>query len=148
MDSHPDSVPIPIMMEFKTADERLEAAGGAKVIPWDDETLLKGLDEEIRSVFGPDQLLTPDDVRRGNLTLEESVLQYGWPDLDSARGRIFFLMDNGPDHEVRYAYNKGRPNLEGRVLFTNAAPGDSDCAFQKVRHYENYPSLKQLLKKM
>lgn len=128
MDSHPHSVPIPVMMEFKTADRNLTAAA----IEWDNQELLAGLDDEIRSVFGPDQLLTPDDVRRGNLTLEQSILQHGWPDLDSARGRIFFLMDNGPDHKVRYAYHKDRPNLEGRLLFTSSAPGNSDCAFQKV----------------
>jgi hypothetical protein len=134
LDAHPDSVPIPIMMEFKTADARTEAAGGARVIRWDNETLLAGLDAEIRSVFPPQQLITPDDLRRNGSTLEESVLSHGWPNLDSARGRIFFLMDNGPEHEVRYKYKEGRPNLEGRVLFTNSAPGQTDCAFQKVSY--------------
>jgi hypothetical protein len=133
MDQHPQSIPIPIMMELKTAEQRYVDAGGhAQIIAWDDAELLQGLDDEIRSVFEPEQLITPDDIRRGNKTLEESVLLYGWPDLDSARGRIFFLMDNGPDHVARYKYIEDRPNLEGRVLFTNAAVGDADCAFQKV----------------
>ena len=136
MDEHPMSVPIPIMMEFKTADRNL----GAEVIEWDDEELLAGLDDEIRSVFPPEQLITPDDVRRGGLTLEESILKYGWPDLDSARGRLFVLMDNGPDNKIRDAYNKDRPNLEGRVLFTNSKPGESDCAFQKVMLTASLPS--------
>jgi hypothetical protein len=133
MDEHPDAVPIPIMMELKTAEQKHADKGGAKVIPWDRVELLDGLDEEIRSVFGPEQLLTPDDVRRfKNETLNDSILKYGWPDLDSARGRIFFLMDNGPTHIARTTYKTDRPNLEGRVLFTNANPGDTDCAFQKV----------------
>ncbi|KAJ4860668.1 phosphoinositide phospholipase c, ca2+-dependent domain-containing protein [Trichoderma breve] len=106
MDAHPDSVPLPIMMEFKTAEELGERLGGAKVVPWDTD-LLNLMDEEIRSVFDKSQLITPDDVRRDGLTLEESILKYGWPDLDSARGRIFFLMDNG-------------------------APGQGDCAFQRL----------------
>lgn len=131
MDAHPDSVPLPIMMEFKTAEELGERLGGAKVVPWDTD-LLNIVDEEIRSVFNKSQLITPDDVRREGLTLEESILKHGWPDLDSARGRIFFLMDNGPVHDVRDAYIEGRPNLEGRVLFTNSAPGQGDCAFQRV----------------
>lgn len=127
MDAHPQAVPIPIMMEFKTADRDL----GAKVIPWDGEGLLDGLDEEIVEVLGKQRLIVPDDLRQGNLTLEESVLSRGWPDLESARGKIFFLMDNG-ESDVRSAYIKGRPNLEGRVLFTNSVPGESNCAFQKV----------------
>ncbi|KFA62486.1 hypothetical protein S40285_08061 [Stachybotrys chlorohalonatus IBT 40285] len=132
MDAHPASVPIPIMVEFKSAETRAAALGGAQPIYWNSTELLAGFDEEIRSVFPPSQLITPDDIRRGNSTLEESVLQYGWPDLESARGRIFFLMDNGPDHAVRTAYIEGRPSLEGRVLFTNSAPGRPDTAFQKL----------------
>ncbi|GKT59892.1 acid phosphatase [Colletotrichum tofieldiae] len=129
---HPDHVPIPFMIEFKTSEAAIAAAGGASQIPWNDTALLQGLDDEIRSVFAPHELVTPDDIRRGNLTLEQSVLRYGWPDLESARGRVLFLMDNGPVHPVRDAYTDGRPNLEGRVLFTNSAPGNSDCAFQKL----------------
>ncbi|KAG9257796.1 uncharacterized protein F5Z01DRAFT_416232 [Emericellopsis atlantica] len=127
MDAHPLAVPIPIMMEFKTADRDL----GAKAIPWDGEGLLDGLDEEIVEILGRQRLIVPDDLRDGNLTLEESVLGRGWPDLDSARGKIFFLMDNG-ESDVRSAYIEGRPNLEGRVLFTNSQPGESSCAFQKL----------------
>jgi hypothetical protein len=130
-DAHRDHVPLPLMIELKTADARITALGGAAAIPWT-TTLLDGLDAEIRSVFPPERLITPDDIRRGNLTLEASVLRHGWPDLSSARGRLLFLMDNGPVHPFRDAYRDGRPNLEGRVLFTNAAPGDADCAFQKL----------------
>lgn len=143
MDVHPQAVPIPIMMELKIADEEL----GSTPYAWDhdDGALLDELDSEIRDVFGPDQLLTPDDLRipGGEASLEASVLRRGWPDLESARGRIFFLMDNGPDHVYRHAYNKGRPSLEGRVLFTNSEPGQSDCAFQKVHLLHNHipPSL-------
>ncbi|KND86761.1 hypothetical protein TOPH_08592 [Tolypocladium ophioglossoides CBS 100239] len=132
MDAHPRAVPIPIMMELKTADKRNEALGGARVIAWDNAMLLDGLDREIRSVFPARQLITPDDVRREGISLEESVLKYGWPDIESARGRIFFLMDNGPLGPIRDTYRKGKKNLEGRVLFTNARPGDADCAFQKL----------------
>lgn len=132
MDANPKAVPIPIMTEFKTADARGAALGGAKIVEWNDAKLLDSIDAEIRSVFGPKQLITPDDIRRNGHSLEESVLKFGWPNLDSARGRIFFLMDNGPVDKVRDKYIEGKENLEGRVLFTNAAPGDKDCAFQKV----------------
>lgn len=131
-EANPRHVPIPFMIEFKVSDAAVAAMGGASQIPWNSTTLLQGLDDEIRSVFGPQDLVTPDDLRRGNLTLEQSVLRHGWPDLESARGRVLFLMDNGPVNPVRDAYIAERPNLEGRVLFTNSAPGNSDCAFQKV----------------
>lgn len=131
VDDHPRAVPIPILLELKTAESIGGMIGGARVIPWNDTVLLDWLDAEIRSVFPPSQMIVPDDMRRDTTTLEASVLEHGWPDLDSARGRVFFVMDNGPRHRVRTAYIQGRPNLEGRVIFTNAAAGDPDCAFQK-----------------
>ncbi|OAA53739.1 PLC-like phosphodiesterase, TIM beta/alpha-barrel domain protein [Cordyceps fumosorosea ARSEF 2679] len=134
LDAHPRAVPIPILLELKTAESIGGLIGGAKVIAWNDTALLDFLDAEIRSVFPHEQLILPDDLRREDNpseTLEGAVLRRGWPDLDSARGRAFFLMDNGPVHPVRSAYIAGRPNLEGRMIFTNAAPGDPDCAFQK-----------------
>ncbi|KAI5855087.1 hypothetical protein GGS23DRAFT_590132 [Durotheca rogersii] len=142
-DAHPGHVPIPFMIEFKTAETG--TGGGVPPIPWDDSELLDGFDAEIRSVFPPSKLVTPDDIRRGNLTLEQSVLAYGWPDLESARGRVLFLMDNSPG-AIREVYTAQRPNLEGRVLFTNSAPGNADCAFQKLndpRGAENLANIQE-----
>jgi hypothetical protein len=40
-----------------------------------------------------------------------------------------FLMDNGGQYRADYL--AGHPTLRGRVLFTNANPGDPDAAFVK-----------------
>jgi hypothetical protein len=117
------------MLELKTTDPIAGALGGVAVPPWDGPAL-DNLDAEIRSVFGPSELITPDDVRRPGLTLEQSVLQRGWPSLRSARGRVMFLMDNDPG-PISAAYTAGRPSLQGRVLFTNSRPGRPDAAFVK-----------------
>jgi Phosphoinositide phospholipase C, Ca2+-dependent len=69
-------------------------------------------------------------VRRRGLTLRRSVLRRGWPTLREARGQVVFLMDNEPG-AISAAYTAGRPNLERRVLFTNAEPGARDAAFVK-----------------
>src|ERR1019366_8176846 len=84
------------------------------------------LDAEIRSVFPPRELITPDDVRGHYDTLNEAVLAGNWPTLNSARGKIIFLMDQRP---VGPIYLAGHPSLRGRVLFTNAEPGEPDAAF-------------------
>ncbi|OAA46739.1 PLC-like phosphodiesterase, TIM beta/alpha-barrel domain protein [Beauveria brongniartii RCEF 3172] len=131
--AHPRAVPIPILLEFTTAHPLGKFLGGTEVIAWNNTVLLDWVDAEIRSVFPREQMIVPDDLRRDELpTLEKAVLQRGWPDLESARGRVLFLMVNGPMHPVRSAYIKNRPNLEGRVIFTNAAPGNADCVFQKL----------------
>ena len=59
-------------------------------------------------------------------TLNEAVLAGNWPTLTSARGKVIFLMDQRP---VGPVYLDGHPSLRGRVLFTNAAPGQPDAAF-------------------
>ena len=127
--AHPQHVPIPIMLELKRSDARIVNVGGVVAPAWD-AAALDALDAEIRSVFDEDEMITPDDVRRRGHTLEGSVLEHGWPRLRDARGKVMFLLDNDPG-AIRDAYLAGRPNLEGRVLFTNARPGFSDAAFVK-----------------
>ena len=122
-------VPLLILLELKQSDERAVQAGGVVAPPWD-ATALDALDAEIRSVFGEQQLITPDDIRRRGLTLEQSVLRYGWPALKRSRGKVTFLLDNDPG-PIRDAYIAGRPNLERRVLFTNSRAGFQDAAFIK-----------------
>jgi hypothetical protein len=127
--ANPGHVPLLIMLELKGTDPVAGQAGGVQVPPWN-RRALNGLDGEIRSVLGRDELITPDDVRRPGLTLRQSVLRRGWPTLRRARGKVVFLMDNDPG-PIGAAYTRGRPSLQGRVLFTNARPGRPDAAFVK-----------------
>jgi len=127
--AHPEHVPIPIMLELKRSDSRIVNVGGVVAPAWDGAAL-NALDAEIRSVFGPGEMITPDVVRRRGRTLEQSVLRDGWPKLRDSRGKVMFLLDNDPG-AIRDAYIAGRPNLEGRVLFTNSRPGLQDAAFIK-----------------
>jgi hypothetical protein len=130
-DAHPDHTPIVIQLELKQSDPNVVAAGGVKAPPWD-ATQLAGIDKEIRSVFSERGLLTPDDVRRKGLTLEQSVLMDGWPTLDQARGKVLFFFDNGGEGEIRDLYRSGHPNLEGRAVFTRGPEGQPDAAVTEV----------------
>ncbi|HEV3480677.1 MAG TPA: phosphatidylinositol-specific phospholipase C1-like protein [Gaiellaceae bacterium] len=128
-DSNPGHVPLTILLELKRSDSRAVAQGGVVAPAWD-AAALNALDAEIRSVFREDDMITPDDVRRPGLTLEQSVLRYGWPSLKESRGQVIFLLDNDPG-PIRNAYRAGRPSLEGRVIFTNSRAGQPDAGFIK-----------------
>lgn len=130
-DQHPDHAPITIQLELKQSDPKVVAAGGVKAPPWDLANL-NSIDTEIRSVLSERQLLSPDDVRRKGLTLEKSVLTKGWPTLDQARGKVMFFFDNGGEGEIRDLYREGKPNLEGRAVFTRGAEGQPDAAVTMV----------------
>lgn len=124
--AHPGHLPIYVLIENK--DGKRDAP--YQVVPEEFTTpVFDALDKEIRSVFSPSQMITPDDVRGKRETLEEAILKDGWPALESARGKVVFLLDqrrSGP------AYLEGHPSLRGRVIFTNAEPGSPDAAFVEV----------------
>ena len=130
-DKHPDHVPITINLELKQSDPNVVAAGGVQSPPWD-AAALDGVDREIRSVFPEQTLLTADDVRKPGLTLEQSVLTKGWPKLDAVRGQVLFYFDNGGPGAIRDLYLAGKPNLEGRAVFTRGPEGRPDAAITQV----------------
>jgi hypothetical protein len=122
--AHPDHIPLFILVETKQGKPH----GPVQLTepePFTSSTF-DALDAEIRSVFPPDEIITPDDLRGHYRTLNEAVLAGGWPTLSSARGKVIFLMDQRP---VGPIYLAGHPSLRGRVLFTNAEPGEPDAAF-------------------
>jgi hypothetical protein len=130
-DRNPDHTPITISLELKQSDPKVVAAGGVQSPPWDAANLDR-IDAEIRSVFSEEELLTPDDVRKPGLTLEQSVLTKGWPKLDSVRGQVLFYFDNGGPGAIRDLYRTGKPNLEGRAVFTRGPEGEPDAAVTQV----------------
>ena len=129
--THPRHVPIFLQLELKQTDDRWEQFGGAVSPPWD-APQLDTVDTEIRSVFTEQELITADDLRRPGLTLEQSVLDQGWPTLSWARGKVLCFFDNGGPGTIRDTYLAGRSNLEGRAVFTRGNPGDPDAAITMV----------------
>lgn len=122
--SHPQNLPIYVLLETKQSD--LPAQYHATTPENFTSSTFDALDAEIRSVFPPNEMITPDQVRGEHKTLEEAVLRNNWPTLAAARGKVVFLMDQ---RSVGPVYLKGHPSLRGRVIFTNAEPGQPDCAF-------------------
>jgi hypothetical protein len=121
--AHPEHVPIFILVETKQGTiPKMNLTVPEPFTP----AVFDALDAEIRSVFSPDEIITPDDVRGSYPTLNAAVLAGNWPTLDSARGKVVFLMDQ---HPVTPVYLVGHPGLRGRVIFTNSTPGDADAAF-------------------
>ena len=118
-DAHQDAIPIGIQLEIKDNDPLTPAQ-------------FDSVDAEIRSVFPPERLITPDDVRGTHATLEEAVLTTGWPRLADSRGKVMFVLDNREDEYTA----GGHPSLEGRVAFAPSTPGRPDAAFLK----ENDPT--------
>ena len=121
---HPQHVPIFILVETKEGGLR-EMPDAVKTEPFT-PAVFDALDAEIRSVFKPNEMITPDEVRGKMPTMVEAIRAGGWPTLARARGRVILLMDQ---QHVGPVYTEGHPSLRGRILFTNALPGAPDGAF-------------------
>jgi hypothetical protein len=122
---HPKHVPIFILIELKEDSDGPELT---PPLPFD-EKLLAALEAEITSVFPRQKILAPDDVRRGQRSLPDALRKYGWPILDSVRGKVLFGMDN--ESAVRDLYLKGHPALEGRLLFVSVPRDNPAAAWMK-----------------
>ena len=112
--AHPDHLPILIMMNLK--DDNIPFPGATKVLPFD-AAAMDGVDAEIRRVFRPSEMITPDRVQGRFATLREAVASRGWPKLKAARGKVFFAIDEGPEKVA--VYRGQRRSLEGRAAFVN-----------------------------
>ncbi|WP_294248716.1 phosphatidylinositol-specific phospholipase C1-like protein [uncultured Sphingomonas sp.] len=105
---------LPIMVTINAADRPIHKPGVTDPLPLT-APLLDALDGEIRDVLKPNRMITPDDVRGNAKTLREAVTTKGWPTLESARGKIYFVLDTPSD--VSDTYRAGHPSLKGRPIF-------------------------------
>lgn len=88
------------------------------------------LEAEIRRVFDPDQLLTPDDVRGSASTLRGAVRNEEWPRLSAARGQVMLVLDE--TGRTLDAYRSGHPSLRGRAMFADAPENSPEGAVRIV----------------
>lgn len=112
--AHPDHLPILILINLK--EDSFNFPGATRALLFD-AAGMDAIDAEIRSVFGEDRLITPDQVQGHHLTLRDAVLAGAWPVLGAARGKVLFALDAPPDQVARY--RGARAVLEGRVMFVN-----------------------------
>ncbi len=80
---------------------------------------LDALDAEIRSIWPPERLLTPDDVQGSYGSLGQAVRESGWPTLGQTRDQIMFMLNNTDDNHYE-DYTADGTSLAGRVMFVRA----------------------------
>lgn len=125
--AHPDHTPILLMFNAKA--DASAWPGGMTALPFD-AAAFDALDAEVRAVFPPDALITPDDVQGRYPTLRDAVLHDNWPTVAQARGKVLFALDEGPD--VVAVYRGTRRSLEGRVFFVNTDESSPAAAYLTI----------------
>ena len=110
--AHPEHVPIYILVETKEGSPK-----NLKLTEPEPFTtsVFDALDVEIRSIFPSSEMITPDDVRGQYPTLNAAILAGAWPTLQSARGKVVFLLDQPRRHSGLHG---GPPVVAGpRALY-------------------------------
>jgi hypothetical protein len=110
--AHPNH--LPILIALHANDARTPMPGATRPLPFDADAFA-ALDAEIRAVFQPGELITPDQVKGAHQTLREAVQTSGWPNLGAARGKVIFLLDDPAQKTDLYA--GAAKSLEGRPMF-------------------------------
>jgi hypothetical protein len=121
--AHPSHVPIVVTMNVK------DPLPGAPVPPGEpslDAEAWDALDREIVRGIGRQRLFTPDDLRGEHDSPCDAALSEAWPELDDARGKLLFVLDESAEKIASYA--AGHPALRGRMLFVNALEGRAESA--------------------
>lgn len=121
--AHPQHAPIMILINAK--DGKL-GPGSPAALKFD-AAAFDRLDAEIRSVFKPAQLITPDEVQGKFATLREATRAGNWPTLGQARGRVLFVLDESDDKIA--LYRGARKSLEGRAMFATVKEDSPAAAY-------------------
>lgn len=86
------------------------------------DAFFEDLEAELLAAWPREKVITPDVVRGDSSELRAAVRERGWPKLGASRGHVLFALLN--DRGYREHYLRGRPNLEGRLLFVQSSQAD------------------------
>ncbi|SHH53646.1 Phosphoinositide phospholipase C, Ca2+-dependent [Chryseobacterium oranimense] len=128
-DKNPGHIPIFIQVEAK--DSGLPIFPNAAEVLKFDQKAFDDLDQEVLSVLGRDKIIAPDDVKGKYKTLNEAVLHHNWPTVNDSKGKFVFILlpSSAGISNNESAYLAGHPNLKGRMMFVESAPGKDYSAF-------------------
>src|ERR1700761_5182808 len=125
--AHPHHLPITILLH--TNDVKTPMPGATKPVVCD-QAALNALDREIRAVFTPDQIITPDQLQGSHASLREAAMAHAWPLVGEARGKVIFVLDDSLA-KVK-AYQGTRKSLEGRAMFVATDENSPLAAFVSI----------------
>ena len=124
-DSHPDHIPIFINIEAKgshPADQSktLRFLGFKKCIPFD-SVAYSLLEDEILSVFDPEDIFTPLNFKGPFESIHDKINKEGWPYLSECLGKVIFILEGNNQKIYK--------NFQYPLMFYYGEEHDSNTAF-------------------
>jgi hypothetical protein len=128
--TNPGHTPIFINIEMKKSNpgdysKALRFLGFKKAVKLDSAALY-ALDWEIQEAFAnTNHLYTPRHMKGDHVTVQDRLEKKGWPDLNDACGKVFFILDGDIDN----AYVRSLDRGEDRPMFVYGQLGQPSTAF-------------------
>lgn len=140
-DQHPDHHPIFVLINAKDGQVPMTVSPLSFTGP-----ALDSIDLEVRTYLGLDKLITPDQVRGDFESLEKAVLAKNWPELEAAKGKFLFVLDES-EAKIR-TYLEEKPSLKNAALFVNLKEGNPESGFRIINDpVSNEPYIQDLVRK-
>ncbi|MBQ4859924.1 Ca2+-dependent phosphoinositide-specific phospholipase C [Pseudoalteromonas sp. MMG007] len=141
-EANPQHFPIVVMLNVKETRSDLVLGNNPLKFTSKDYYLL---DEVIRKSL-PSSLFTPDNLRKIPLSLNQTVVKFGWPSTRALAGKFIFLFDGNTQQSALYKQN--RPSLKGASMFANYDESEPEAAFMVVNNpTRNFYKIQQLVLK-
>ncbi|MEL0641761.1 Ca2+-dependent phosphoinositide-specific phospholipase C [Pseudoalteromonas aliena] len=141
-EANPQHFPIVVMLNVKETRSDLVLGNNPLKFTSKDYYLL---DEVIRKSL-PSSLFTPDNLRKIPLSLNQTVVKFGWPSTRALAGKFIFLFDGNTQQSALYKQN--RPSLKGASMFANYDESEPEAAFMVVNNPTlNFYKIQQLVLK-
>ena len=136
---------LPIIITINTKDKKIDLDSSAIPIKFD-RRAMDSIDEEILSIFDINQLITPDFIQGSYATLEQSVLENGWPKIKEVKGKVLFILDE--KGKKRNKYLNINNSLKNKVMFVNQKEGKPNSAIMIVNNpIKNFDKIRNLVSK-
>lgn len=98
-ESQPQHLPVLVVINLK--QENLGVWGTTTALPFDQNALV-ALEQELTSIM-QEYLVTPTMIRGDSPSLNQTVQQKGWPELERGKGKFIFLLDAEQELLTRYS---------------------------------------------
>jgi hypothetical protein len=127
--ANPDHIPIFVTINTKDQEIKNSTVIRHQPLPFT-AGALDSIDTSLQKYLGTEHLITPDDLRKDGQSLKESIIDGGWPLMDSARGKFVVILDQNDEKMERYI--EGHPGLAGRMMFVNAPESYPEAAIMII----------------
>jgi hypothetical protein len=142
-DNNQQHVPIIIQIESKSGSRKpVDDSYQPVQAPMFTPEVWTKFEQEILAVFSRDKIITPDDVKGENDSLNSAIKKDGWPKVKNVLGRVLFVLIHSGEATNNYVGN----SLAEKLLFVNVETNTANASFAMFTKPQKKKSFRKIIK--